>query len=97
MVDQAQDSTSDQPQHRREYETGQMAVMEWTANAFLWVAGATMSISPELAGRSWLLFAGLFVGQVLWGFAAYSMRKWSLFATSVFFGLLNIYGVIVRF
>lgn len=74
-----------------------MVFTEWFGNVFLWFGGAALAISPEMAGRSWMLFAALFVGQVLWGVAAYSMRKWSLLATSIFFSLLNIYGVIVRF
>lgn len=78
-------------------QTKLMVTMEWVANIFLWVGGAMMTISPDLASKSWLLFVALFVGQAIWGVAAWVMKKWSLLATSVFFCLLNIYGVIVRF
>lgn len=74
-----------------------MIALEWTANVFLWIGGATMAVFPDIAGKSWLLFAALLVGQAMWGIAAWWMRKWSLLATSVFFCLINIYGVIVRF
>lgn len=83
--------------HRRASETNSITAMEWTANVFLWVGGAMLAISPDLAGKSWVLFLALFVGQGLWGVSAYLMRKWSLLASSVFFGLFNIYGMFVRF
>ena len=70
---------------------------EWTGNIFLWVSGAILTISPSLAKSSWVLFMALFIGQLLWGVSAFILKKWSLFATSVFFCIINIYGVIVRF
>lgn len=73
-----------------------MAANEWVANIMLWGSGALLAIRPDMARDSWELFAVLFAGQMLWGISAYSMRKWSLLASSVFFCMLNIYGVLVR-
>lgn len=73
-----------------------MTAMEWIANAMLWSGGALMAISPKLASESWEIFLALLIGQSIWGWAAFCMKKWSLLASCVFFCLLNVYGVIVR-
>ena len=70
--------------------------VEWFANVMLWISGTALAAAPDMAKNSWELFALLFAGQVLWGMAAYSVRKWSLVAGSVYFCLLNAFGVYVR-
>lgn len=71
--------------------------VEWLGNIVLWASGTILTISPELAKSSAVVFFALFVGQFLWGLSAFLLKKWSLLASSVFFCFLNVYGVFVRF
>lgn len=73
-----------------------LTAMEMLANALLWISGTLLAINPDMAKDSWLIFAMLLAGQVLWGISAFIIRKWTLLASSVFFALLNIWGILVR-
>lgn len=74
-----------------------LSIIEWSANIMLWSGGIILSISPELAKSSWKLFAVLLIGQIFWAGASYFIKKWSLFASSMFFVGLNLYAMFIRF
>lgn len=70
--------------------------LEWLGNVLLWISGILISIYPDMAKSAWQLFAIMLLGQLFWATAALHIQKWSLFASSVFFAGLNIYGMWVR-
>ena len=78
------------------YSERTLQVIEWSANVMLWAGGIVLAISPELSKSSWQLFAVLLTGQLFWASAAFLIRKWTLFASSVFFAFLNLYAILVR-
>lgn len=73
-----------------------LGTIEWSANVMLWVGGIVLAVSPSLAKSSWEIFALMLLGQLFWAGAAFLIKKWSLFASSIFFVALNLYAIFVR-
>lgn len=73
-----------------------LETIEWCANIMLWMGGVVLAVSPTMAKDSWVVFVLLLAGQVFWACSAFLIRKWTLFASSVFFVVLNLYGIFIR-
>lgn len=71
-------------------------VIELTANLLLWIPGILLAVSPDMAQNSWQIFFAMFLGQLLWGISSYLTQKWTLLASSLFFALLNVWGIWAR-